>query len=145
VTDQQIAQVITTLASTSGGIALMGLIAKFMLNQFLSSGRKLRELEMKQALDMAKETKEQLGRVSDLQVQLRAEFSSMKERLDLVTPILNRSTERNIEMTTAFKGYVEANNERFARLERATAEVLNIGKELRLVKSKKPPNGGESG
>jgi hypothetical protein len=144
-TDQQIGHIIEYLAKDAVGLAFLGFVAKWMLTKWLENGKEIRRLEIKQALEMAKESKELIGQVKDTQILLRAEFSSLKERLDLITPIMNRSTERFVKITTAFEGFVETNNKRIERLEHATAEVLKIGKDLRLVTTKKPPQGGNGG
>jgi hypothetical protein len=81
-----------------------------------------------------------------MQVALRAEFASMKERLDLVMPTLTRNTERFVELATAFKGYVENTNRRLEKVETSTAEVIKVGKEIATrVATKKPPTRGSGG
>lgn len=142
-TDEQIRQAIVTIfTSGTTGLVAVGVV-KWAVNKWLETQREIRRLELKQATDMAKENKEAIGRVQDLQVTLRAEFSSMKDRIDMIIPVLNRNSERFVELSTAFKGYVKNTNERLEKVEHSTAEVIKVGREIATrVGNKKPQGGG---
>lgn len=130
-------------ALQAGGAGLLVVLAaKWFVGDYFAKAKDLRELEKKQVSDA-------IAGLQKIFAELKGEVIVLKERIwqhekTMIEGLgrINANNEKMSALMAAFEGFVKTTEQRFRRVEQATSEVIKIGKDIALIRSKKPGSGG---
>lgn len=127
-----------------GAGVLIVVAAKWFVAKSLDNAKELQALKEKSINDA-------IASVESILSEIKLEIVALKERIYHNEKIhvegigrLNLHSEKLANTVKAIEGFVKSVNDRFARVEKETSEVIKIGKEIALIRTKKSGGGNGS-